>query len=459
MSPKEYKRFEQYIISPFFSSNKRAVELFGLLKQHYPEFPADKIAKEALYKKLFPGEPYDDKKMRYAASDLFKLLEDYLTYLEFEDQTTRKKHLLLKSLDRRGLDTPFLRNVEQAKQSLEKRTYRDVNYFYNRILIEEDLYEFNDSRKSKRVDQNIGDLLESIDVHFLYRKLKYSCYILNLKNILSVEYDLSFLEAIVSYLRTNPPNTPALRIYLKSLLTLQDGDDTSHYYELTELLRTHIDDFSREEMRDMYGFAQNYCIKRINMGEDQFLEELLEIYKLLLAKGILLDNGVLSQFSFKNISTVALRLGTYDWVETFTRDYKSMLRPEVREMVTRYNYARIHFYRKEYRAALRQLLGVDARDVYYSLGTKSLLLKIYYEMDDIEPLLSLITSTRTWLKRNKSISDYQRTIYINLLDFLKQLVKVKLGGDKPIADISAEIDAVKKIADLTWLKSKVDELV
>lgn len=304
----------------------------------------------------------------------------------------------------------------------------------------------------------MGELLESIDIHFLYRKLKYSCYILNLQNILSVDYDLSFQEAIVTYLRNNPPETPALNIYLKCLLTLQDSDETGHYYELKALLTKHIHDFSKEEMRDMYGFAQNYCIKRVNLGEDQFLEELFELYSLLLGEGILVDNDRISLFSFKNISTVAIRLGRYDWVEAFTRDYKQYLRNEVREMAARYNHARIFFYRKEYRAALRQLLEVDARDVYYSLGTKSLLLKIYYEMDDIEPLLSLVTSTRTWLRRNKSISEYQRTIYLNFLNFVKQLVQVKLGGGKPVPQIREKMNEVKKIADLTWLKVKVTEL-
>ena len=101
---------------------------------------------------------------------------------------------------------------------------------------------------------------------------------------------------------------------------------------------------------------------------------------------------------------------------------------------------------------------VEFTDVYYHLDSKSLLLKIYYEMDDVEPLLSLITTMRVYLKSSKLISEYQRTIYINLINHVKTLARIKSGGMENLDSIKQAIKNNIEIADINWLKAKVAEL-
>ena len=82
-------------------------------------------------------------------------------------------------------------------------------------------------------------------------------------------------------------------------------------------------------------------------------------------------------------------------------------------------------------------------------------------MDDIEPLFSLITTMRVYLKRSKLISEYQRTIYINLINHVKTLTKIKSGGKQTLDEVKLAInpDGSGEIADINWLKTKVAELV
>ena len=80
--------------------------------------------------------------------------------------------------------------------------------------------------------------------------------------------------------------------------------------------------------------------------------------------------------------------------------------------------ARVSYARSEFREALRILWTIEFTDIYYHLYAKVLILKIYFETEDFEPLLALIFSTRIYFSRSKLICDYQRKIYIYFLNYI-----------------------------------------
>ena len=270
---------------------------------------------------------------------------------------------------------------------------------------------------------------------------------------------MPFLEVTIEFLKKNAiEDVPVISIYFQILLTLKEPSVEEHYTKLKQLLLHHIAQLPQTELRDMYAFAQNYCIKHINLGNTRYLRELFDNYKTLIQNGIILEGKFFPQFDFKNIVTVALRLEEYEWTKEFILTNKGALKREFRKNAINYNMAMLHFSQKEYSQALKLLLAVEFTDVYYHLDSKVLLLKTYYEMEEIEPLISLIATFRVYLRRNKQISDYQRRIYNNLIKFVNKLIRVKLGSKKPLSEIEKEIARVKEIADLTWLNNRVSEL-
>jgi len=459
LNKKEVSAFEKYISSPFFNVNKQVNKLFFILKPLHPEYGQKSILREKICKKTFEGEPENIQKLRYIMTDLTKLLEDFLAYREYDKQAISKKHLLLKSLNKRDLHKHYKQHLEEAYTLQEKNPFKDISYYYSQVLLEEDAYILSSVKKHRAIDSSLQNVVDNIDRHYLSKKLKYACEIINRQNILSAEYNLPFLEATIEFLKKHSfEDVPAIAIYFQILLTLRESKKEQHYKKLKLLLTQHIDKFPQAELNDMYVFAQNYCIKQINVGNTDYLHELFDNYKILLEKKIIFDGKYIPQFDFKNIVTVALRLEEYDWVQDFILQNKINLRPDFRKNAINYNLARLHFSRKEYSGALKLLLAVEFTDVYYHLDSKALLLKTYYELDDIEPLFSLISTFKVYLRRNKLISDYQRTIYNNLIKFVNKLTRVKLGSKKPLSEIETEIAQVKEIADLTWLNNRVAEL-
>jgi hypothetical protein len=83
------------------------------------------------------------------------------------------------------------------------------------------------------------------------------------------------------------------------------------------------------------------------------------------------------------------------------------------------------------------------------------LLKTYFELEETESFFYHATAFRTFLNRNKLISDYQRTIYLNLIRYTSQLMRAD-GVKRKITAIRKKVEENRNIADLQWLLSKID---
>ena len=392
-------------------------------------------------------------------SYLAQAIERFLVSKALEKQSATQSALLLSELRERGLDKAFQQHYRKATTSLETKQTRDPNYFRERLRLEEALFQHSTRAGGRSTADILQRVVHTMDTAYRTTRLKYSCELLNRQNVLSDETALPTADAFVASLKpAEIASEPTLAAYYHIYHTLAEGPQETHFKQLKAVLQEHPTRFSDRELRDIYVFAQNFCIRQINMGHTQYLQELYDTYRVLLEKGLLLDSGTLAQFHFKNIVTVALRLGEYDWVEQFIAQNSRHVEQALRKNAENYNLASLHFARKAYGKARRLLLEVEFTDVYYHLDSKALLLKTYYELDEVEPLISLVATFRTYLRRNRKISDYQRKTYLNMVKFVLKLVRVKLGSRKPLAEIEAEMRAVKQIADLTWLQAKTLEL-
>jgi hypothetical protein len=283
---------------------------------------------------------------------------------------------------------------------------------------------------------------------------------INRRNILSVKYNLSFFDDLVQYLRNGTfDDVPAIHIYRLIHITLTEPENLNNYQELLVALNKSGNKFSQKEERGMYVFAQNFCIKRINRGETGALQDIFDLYKTMVSKNLIYEGNYISQPDFKNIVTTGLRLGHDEWVGQFIEDFRYKLNPEFSENAFTYSMAWVHFTRKEFDKALKMLLRVEFNDVYYHLDSKSLLMKVYYEMEEYDGFFSLVDAFKIYLRRNKYISEVQRETYHNFILLVNKLMKIRLGKNDMNWALFDEINNTRPAADLAWLKLKSDELV
>lgn len=464
-SKKDLRQFKEYVNSPFFNKYEYAKKLQEYIYQSAPSFKNKKIERTKVFKHLFPNKKYNEPLFNNIISDLFTLLEDYLALLDYDsDPVTRKIHLL-STLRKRNMDKNFIRTMNIVKNIQENNPYRDENFYLKEFIIESEADRFFIRKEQRTYNESLQKKADNLDLFYLSTKLKNCCEMINRKNVLAVNFNLDLLNEILLYLEEHPhkfKDVPAIIIYNTILLTLMRPNEVIHFKNLKKLLEEHEDKFSIQEKQGMYQYAQNYCTKKINEGNPVYLEELFSLYKVLLTKEIIFEENHISQGVYKNIVSVGIRLKQFEWTEKFINIYRERIASEFRENAFTYNLAILYYSKHEYGKARKLFQNVEFTDVFYNLGAKSTLLKIYYELDELESFLSLTDSFKIYLRRNKLISDSQYKTNTNFIKFTKKLFALKPQGEtarkQKIVILKQIIEQTKDIANVNWLKEMIEKL-
>jgi len=469
LSSQELHWFQEFVHSPYFNKHENIRKLMDIIVASAPHFSEDDLNKEKVFRKIFPKEKFNPQKLSDLLTYLYRLYEKFLMQLEFENDEAEGKILLLRWYRTKKMDRHFL-NVMNVIRQNGMLDGLDETRFMKEYQVETESDLFFTAKDSRTTDKSIERKTISLDLFYLTAKLKSCCEMLNRQNIVSERYEIRMLDEVKSFVGNHfqlLEDYPHILIYYQILLTLQESNVEEHYTSLVGLLGKHSSRIEKSELRTLYDYAQNYCIKKINSGNTRYLNEIFKLYQSLLKQDLMLDeNGNLSQWDYKNIVTVGTRLKEYAWCEKFLNDYKEKLPPADRDNAFAFNLATLYYSQKNYTRALKLLQDVEFTDVYYSLGARSLLLKAYYEANEFEPLYSLFDSFKIYLKRNKLVSPYQYTVHMNLIKMTKRLANIRsMKGLSREASIVKELDKLRKkieatpeITNLNWLMEMMGQI-
>ncbi len=462
-------RLERFLVSPCNHVYPNVFRLFQILKKDHPNY--NEAEKENIFQQLFPGKKFSQQELGNNLKYLSNAIEDFLVI----DQLNKKEELKALLLTERLRYSPRkLHRDAIAKYELafaNNSVSDTAEYFFHNYQLhhEKDIYF---SVSETREDNNEIQLKNNaLDAWFATQKLKTWCEMLNRQNIVSAKYEFTLQKELLDFINKNGKqifNHPSVEIFYTIYLTLTEPEKESHFKKLLLLLAEHELVIARAELRSMYDFAQNYCIKKLNSGNTSYAEELFVLYDQLLKKKLMLsDEGKLSPWDYKNIVTLSLRLKKEKWCLDFIERYKVFLPRAESENAYRYNLAYYHAAVENFREAKKLLQRVEFNDPFYQLGSKSILLRCYYELVDEESFLSHCDSFKKLLTRNKTISDYQRNVHLNLITWTKKTFRVMMRrmensknvSKKEIEHLKSRIQSVKQINNLAWLLEKVEEIV
>jgi hypothetical protein len=451
---RDLKQFAEFAGSSFLNKQPHLTSFYQYLITFHPQYESEKLSSRALFKKFFTDKKFDDKNVRYLFSHLTSLLEKYLSIVNLLNDDRKFSQALIDEHMLRNNVKEFNRLFNSLIKAEDAKP-RDANWFYNRFQLEYKYLIYAFSHRKRKEQSNIEKTLESLDAFYLARKLEISSEVENARNLLSKNYQSFILDDLVEKIKDHPySKLPVISVYLRVLSLLRDQDNESHFKLLTDELKKHEASFSQNELRELYQYPLNFCVRMINTGKTLYLHHIFEIYKIIIQNKVILPDNILSQWDFKNIITTSLRLKEFDWAEKFINNYKLFI-PEVeRKNAVCYNSANLFFQRNQFGKALKMLSTVEFTDIVYQLDTRAMLLKIYYETDDIETLFYHFSAFRKFIRRSRTLSKYQQSSYRNLISFTQKLIKAQ-GDQKKIIQLNKEIENNARIADVLWLKNKI----
>ena len=423
-SKKDFRDLKKWLHSPIHNQREDVFRMFEYLTSNGRLFNEKLLKKEKIFSKIFPNEPYDDLKIRQTMHFFLKSVEEFLIYQELREDQVRSKMALASVYRKRKLDKAFQKTIKGVKELQEEAALRNEQYLRNEYLLQQEQYTYLENQK-RNISMNLQEVSDSLDTTYFADKLRQSCLMLAHQKVYKTEYKIGLLSEVLAYVEKREfLDTPAIAIYYYGYQALTSEDNERYFIALREAIDQHGHLFPKSEIRDIYLMAINYCILRANRGgETTYIRTAFELFRLGFDNKVLIENGLVSRFSFRNAVGAGLKLKEYDWVDSFIHEFRQYLDKKYQESFFLHALARLQFERKDYDQAMRLLVQTDFDDMLVNLNAKTMLFKMYYELDEMDALESLLDSMRTYIQR-KNLMGYHKENYQNILKYTRKLVRV-----------------------------------
>jgi hypothetical protein len=486
LSKSEFKELGRFVQSPCFNQKQEVERLYDFIADHLGGTPLMPSAssrsggtvfqKELVYEKLFPNKLYNDGLMRSTMHNLLKIIKLYLIEKELEQEETYSQILLARALRKRGFDDYFEKEIEHAFEKNKEQPYRNADFYLNEYKINlEKVEHIRMTRRKGEIPYN--ELADTLLGFFKAELLRLGSATLSYGAVSKRTYEIPLLNETISLfeekgniaknnfapLRDIPVENLnkssetieeiAANIYFNAYQSLKT-DNELYFNDLKILLNSNWSSFPEIERREIYLCALNFCIKKINKQESRYLSEYIDLTEEGLENRALMENGILSKFTFKNAVTVALKLSKWEWVKSFIENYKQFLHPKERQPTYNYNLAVYYFRTGDYTAAMPLLRQADFADIHADLAARCMLLQIYYETNAFDALSSLLDSFSIFINRQKDIG-YQKDMYLNLIKCVKKILRGDMKDKAFKQQLVADIKETAYLAEREWLIEKL----
>jgi len=450
LSKPEQNRLRKFVHSPYHNKHEEVLNLLDYLIKNKSYRIKD------AFKAVFPGKAFNAQKVRNTMSYLQKLIDKFLVYEELETNDAWRNKALLSVYRKKKLEKCFKFTFKYSEFLQNKGEYKDTDYHYLDYELQQEQFLFA-QEKNRLEAKNVQEVLDSFDVYYMANKLKYCATALTHENIFSTRYELRMVEPILKQIEEeNWLNIPSIAVYYYCYKAMTDINNTEAFFQLKDTFLEYSHLFRTEELKDLYIAAINFCVKHLNLGQEEFTAEIFDLYKLGLLNGVFVENGELSRFTYKNIVAVGLKFGDFEWVQQFIADYAPYLNRAHRESYLNYNMAKLHYMTKEYKKAMKMFLMLTNTDREVVMGAKVTLLKIYYELEEFDALDSLLDSFRAYVKRNTDVSDYQKRSYLNLIRYLQKVLNHNFYDKQAHQKLLAEIKEEPQLPERQWIIQQLE---
>lgn len=437
LSPKDTETIISLIPTIIMEGNVKHIEYFEFRLNH-----------------ILDGKKNIPISERLLMSDLTKMMEKYIVIKNSLTSTFHINNTLLQHYRIHENEKLFSDHYNLIQNQPELLSKNETSYQQNADLLYQK-WQF-DQVKSRFSNAEAEDIIHHTDVSIISKKLMQTVTFATQSSLISKKINTNFTEYIEPYiLEHNYLAYPCIALYYYAWKLIIYPDDVSWFEKFNEILEPNEHFFPHEELKNLYFQAINYCIRKHNSGDKAFSQRLLNYYKAALEKKYLLTNGYLSKNTYRNINTIALRMGEYDEAMEISKANVKYLRKEEKDSAFSFNMANIYYGTERYTDALESLRAIEFDDHLSNLFAKTLMLKIYYETKSERLLDSHLDAMNIYLTRKKIIG-YHRTNYSNIVKFTRKLIRLNRFDQKAKDKLAEQIRTEKLLPDRDWLLRQVE---
>lgn len=462
-SKEELARFGDFTLSPYHNKKSNVTKLYKILRKLAPDFPADKIVKEVLWKSVFPGKTYNYGIMKNLIYDLNKLA---VKFLEFEMYSQKQFDKDLNQLDAfrlKKLNSLFIKKSAESRKNLEAQPLDNQSY-YRRYLLncsEMSLFDYT----SRKFRYHFDEINESLALFYYTNQLYHNTNSIGISFFVSLPIDKEAHNSVIEMYENSAYKDPYTDI-LKFSYLAQSGEGSREDYEkLKKVFFENYKKCAKAVQHDLATLMVNFCMQNARKGNTQFANE-ESIYIKLIIEDELYKAGTfvrIDQYQFVKYVVAVCEEGRYDRAEKFIEEHNHELPEDVREQYTNYSYISLNQRRGRFEDALHYISKCRNIDPADRLNLKMFEFISYYELGYYDELKALADSTNHMLRTDKYYSPTEKTYNKNYIKVISWLMdhKCKVGSRYKDPDFLPNIISFIKENNMRyklWLLRKIEEL-
>lgn len=476
LNSNEIKSFKDFISSPYFNTGSAVIKLFTILKPYHPEYPAEKIQKEKIFQKLYPGKPYNEQVMKNLTSDFIRLCKEFLGQQFYERNTTLKDLNIIRELNSKRLDVLYNKEKKTLLNKVKGESGIERDFFDTLFHLETEEKSYLLSRDKPGEVEQINRFLAQyklfsffVNGFMMVHEMEINANVFNTTyevdpagDFIKKTIDSGITDEILAYIKDkNIEHADIVHIYYYIMQAYSHHENEEYYDEANRLVLDNLHLLSRTEKHLLTNSLLNICINKLKRGNLGAYKKALDIFQIQLKYNIykISDEEIMTVFKFRNIFFIGLQLKEYDWLESFLNDYINELAADLRENIYNNLFAYLCFYKKEYEKALEHISKVKFDRVILKVDVKNLTLLIYYELGHYESALSMIDSYRHFLSNVKDLSELHKEGSSAFINTLNQLIKLKSKfHEQDFAKLKSKVLERTSLSGREWFLEKLEEM-
>lgn len=436
LKEKEIRDFHDYLLSPLLGNSPQFARMLLIMRDKVLLSGRTTIDADLFQEEFFPGQDLDAKKAQYIRIRLVqfqdKLLE-FAAFMDYRSDRNAQDIHLLKALYKRGWEKHFekiYREVE-AKPPLKQHGEYLMYKFWRAVVWNDFLAE----RIAMGDNKELNLILDRIDQLFLHIKVKYFTAVHNDVISGASPVPLTMQNEVLEWSKKmqwdDSPESVAYCYAFQMFSALMDKTEEGD--ELFPLLQQYLDSTQEKdvsELRDLFYFANNYCLLKIRHGVLAFRKELIELYSVTLRRGDLLEAGMISKEFYKGMINNVCRIGEIEWAESILEEWKEQIAGDVDYLAYYHNKAQIHFNKGEYDETIEVLYNRLHlyQDAIFGLSARINICRALWEKGEHQWLVANLEAFRQLVRRLKKIERSERIDYELFIGYLSRMCHAKMGS-------------------------------
>lgn len=439
LNKEELRRFGDFIRSPYFNTSKPVERIFEIVYKTYPDFNGSSLEFKNIFKKLYPADAYNEKRIKNLYSEFSNLLKKFLG---FERISTNKEELdihIVDALTQKDLnrisDKVIAKSLKDSDDGLLSIADR-FNYLYQLNVFHLSNIEHERRHGSEEYQKSDIELIEKMIIFFFMNIFQQSFYDVMNQNIFKSAPNPALMEVInatdidkiLSYFSSNNhPYASYMKIHF-----------LFYYYSLNDITEEKYNEFKKEILGTIYKVRKNdqsqFIMRTIHLilakvvsQNQKYYEDIIEFAQLFTILKIYPDDKfqIFNLGTFEDIFITAISLKKYEWAEKFVTEYINYISKDVRENTENYCRGILSYNFGRYTESLSYLSKVKLVGMSEKINIRFYYMMNYIQLESYESALSSLQSFRQFVIDTTEIPEMFAEGINETLKYFAEIIRSK----------------------------------